>query len=192
MSSSSRGRTTTEAIVALFAAAVARGYSEGAMQRTFGCTMEDVAVKVDAFVVKTRAAQGCATDDDVAQLDAHILKMYGAKVAAVETQYVEAMEAQKEFLARYGCDARAARAQLALAVKASSDAGIGWLLSTAKPSAALWALLGETAQWRGALQITVASPPSVEKLISAIFERGAGGTSAGAKLPDAFKAVASM
>ena len=162
------------------------------MRAMFGCGMSDVAAKVEAFVIKTRAAQGCSTDDDVAQLDAHVVKMYRAKVSAMETEYVEAMAAQKAFLARHGCDARAARAQLALAVKASSDAGLGWLLSTAKPSAELWALLGGTAQWRGALRITVASPPSVENLVSAIFKRGAGGVPGGAKLPDALNAVASM
>ena len=164
----------------------------------FGCGMDNVASKTEAYVVKLRAQQGCTTDDQRSQIDEHIVKKYSALLTKKTSEYFEGRAATADLLERHGCDACAARIQLARIVKARSDAGKGWLLSTAQPASALWAKggrLSASEQYGGALRVAVASPPSVERLverINATRSSGDAAAHAGMKLADALKSVAGM
>ena len=160
--------------------------------------MDNVASKTEAYVVKLRAQQGCTTDDQRSQIDEHIVKKYSALLTKKTSEYFEGRAATADLLERHGCDACAARIQLARIVKARSDAGKGWLLSTAQPASALWAKggrLSASEQYGGALRVAVASPPSVERLverINAARSSGDAAAHAGMKLADALKSVAGM
>ena len=81
---------TTATIVTFFADAVAAGYSEAAMLRTFKCDMSGVAAAVRANIVLARSKQKSAPGTD-AQVDKWIVDKYKAAVAvAVEQEKLAA------------------------------------------------------------------------------------------------------